>query len=73
MEEAKKAFQFDLEVELEEDPNKAAKLLQKTEKDIQRLKTLLRQGVKSKSFEQLSTLLHGYVSLKEVLSKILNN
>lgn len=64
-------FQFDLEVELTKDPVIANALLKEVEERIGRLKTLLREGAETEDFDDYGTLLHGYSSLKKVLTKAL--
>lgn len=61
-------FEFDLEKDLADD-KKSKELLESVEKNINELKTTLRQGADSKEFEDLGLLLHGYSSLHKVLTR----
>jgi Family of unknown function (DUF5398) len=62
--------QFDLEIELKEDPAKANGLNKVIEERIGELKTLLRQGVETEDFDDYGVLLHGYAALKRVVKRL---
>ena len=61
-------FIFELEKELK-DPKKHKEIKEKTEKRIQDIKTMLRQGENKEEFETLGLILHGYISLLKVMSR----
>ncbi|HSX03505.1 MAG TPA: DUF5398 family protein [Rhabdochlamydiaceae bacterium] len=63
--------QFDLEVDLRSDPEKAKKLLKEVEGKIFELKNLLRQGAETDDFDDYGVLLHAYAALQRVLNRIL--
>jgi hypothetical protein len=67
-----KIFEFDLEKDLKDD-NKQKAIMQKTEKQVLALKSQLREGSDSASFEHLGLLLHGYSALLKIVSNITNN
>lgn len=62
--------QFDLEVDLRNDPVKAKKLMKEIEAKIFDLKNLLRQGAETEDFDEYGILLHGYAALQRILTKI---
>ena len=62
-------FTFDLEKEMQ-NPEKQAATVKRVESHIQEIKQTLRNGAKSKEFEDLGFLLHGYSALLKVLTKI---
>ena len=64
-------FEFDLEVELKGDNNKARKVLKEVEGKIHDLKNLLREGAETEDFDDYGVLLHGYASLQRVLKRML--
>lgn len=63
-------FQFDLEVELTNDPVIAKALLKEVEERIVKLKGLLREGAENEDFDDYGVLLHGYLALQKVLKKV---
>lgn len=63
-------FVFDLEKEIRETPTRGKQILEKTEKRINEIKKLLREGANEKDFDQLGILLHGYAALQKVLRKV---
>lgn len=63
-------FAFDLEKEIKEKPHWRKEILEKTEKRIQEIKKLLREGADEKDFDKLGVLLHGYAALQKVLRKV---
>jgi hypothetical protein len=68
----KALFEFDLEKELQVNPNKAKEMLKTVEGRIQEIKTTLRQGTESEDFDKFGVLLHGYAALQRVLTRIAN-
>jgi hypothetical protein len=68
----KKGFEFDLEKDLKNNPQKAKEIMKSAEAHVQELKGMLRGGSKGPEFDQLGTLLHGYTALQKVLSKLSN-
>ena len=65
-----KKFQFDLELEMKDDPAMGKKLLEKASHRMQEIKSALREGVNEKDFDNLGVLLHGYTALQKILKKI---
>jgi len=65
-------FEFDLEKDLKKHPSKTTELLKTIETRTQEIKTALRQGTQSEDFDKLGVLLHGYVALQKVLTRIAN-
>ena len=65
-----KKFEFDLEVELKKNPEKAKNLLNKAQSHIQEIKSILREGKKTKEFDNLGVLLHAYTATEKVVKKI---
>ena len=68
-EKKERQFSFDLEKRLHEEPTHLKELLDKAENRIQDIKKSLREGANEKDFDQLGTLLHGYIALQRVLRK----
>lgn len=62
-------FAFDLERRIKNEPKHLKELLEKAEKRITEIKTLLREGTNEKDFDRLGILLHGYAALQKVLKK----
>lgn len=62
--------QFDLELELKEDPAKARGLAKVIEERVGELKNLLRQGVETEDFDDYGVLLHGYAALQRVIKRL---
>ncbi len=67
-----KIFEFDLEKDLKDDGKQKA-VMQKAEKQVLTIKSQLREGSDSTSFEHLGLLLHGYSALLKIVSNITNN
>lgn len=61
-------FEFDLEKELKDDKIQK-ELMQRTEKQIQEIKTALRKGADQEDFERLGLMLQGYSALLKILTK----
>jgi hypothetical protein len=70
-EESKPIYEYDLEKELKDD-KKQKILLDKAEKNVLEIKTLLRQGADQQEFEKLGILLHGYSALLKTLSNVIS-
>lgn len=62
-------FHFDLELEIQDRPERGKLLLEKTEHRIQEIKHALREGANNQEFDKLGILLHGYTALQKVLKK----
>lgn len=62
-------YSFDLENELK-DPGKLRALKERVEERIQQLKTLLRQGEDKNTFDQVQSLLHGYLAVQKVIQRV---
>lgn len=71
MEEGKdrKKFSFDLEVEIEKNPQRRKELLEKAASRAHEIKTALRDGSNKNDVDSLGTLLQGYTALQKVLKK----
>lgn len=67
--EKDKNFRFDLENELKE-AKKTQEIKATVRERMQQIKGVLREGENQEAFDQLGTLLHGYVSLLKVISRI---
>lgn len=67
--EKDKAFRFDLEKDLK-DAEKTSEIKTSIRKRMQDVKATLRQGENQETFDKLGTLLHGYVSLLKVISRV---
>lgn len=63
-------FDFDLEVDLKENPKKAKELLNKIESTINKIKQKLKGSGSKEELNKLGTLMQGYTSLVKVLKKI---
>ncbi len=61
-------FQFDLEKNLK-DANHRKKILDKVEARINQLRQQLRAGGSQQTFDQLTTMLNAYTSLKKVIER----
>jgi hypothetical protein len=62
--------QFDLEIEIKENPAKAREYMKSIEERIGELKNLLRQGAETEDFDEYGVLLHGYAALQRVLKRL---
>ncbi len=69
----KQLFEFDIEKELKQDPQKKQSLLKEIEERIQEIKSCLRTGTDTSDFDSYGVLLHGYSALLKVLNKITPN
>ncbi len=66
------AFEYDLEKELKQNPNKAKEILKTVESHVMDIKNILRKGTPSQEFDQYGILLHGYSALQKVLARVVN-
>ncbi len=62
--------QFDLEIEIRENPARAREINKAVEERIGELKNLLRQGAETEDFDDYGVLLHGYAALQRVLKRL---
>lgn len=62
-------YSFDLEQDLK-DPGKLRATKEQVEERINQLKGMLRQGEDKKSFDQIQTLLHGYLAVQRVIQRV---
>lgn len=69
--EKKKKFQFDLEQEIHDDPEKGKKLIKQAEERMEELKKLLREGLQEEEFEQFGILLHAYSAMQRILKRMM--
>jgi len=63
-------FDFDLEVDIKENPKKTKELFNKIESNINKIKQSLKKGGSQEELNKLGTLLQGYTALLRVLKKI---
>ena len=62
-------YSFDLEEDLK-DPGKLRATKEQVEEKINQLKGMLRQGEDKKSFDQIQTLLHGFLAIQKVIQRV---
>ncbi|MCH9625029.1 MAG: hypothetical protein S4CHLAM123_01950 [Chlamydiales bacterium] len=62
-------YAFDLEEDLK-DPSKLRATKELIEERIVKIKNLLRAGDDQKHFDQLQTLLHGYLAVQKVIQRV---
>ena len=67
--ESKPFFTFPLEAEMK-NADKHKVMLENAEKQIQSLKTTIKEGASPEEYEKLGTLLHGYSALLKILHKV---
>ncbi len=63
-------FDFDLEVDIKENPKKAKELISRIENNINKIKQALKKGGTEELLKKLGTLLQGYTALLKVLKKV---
>jgi hypothetical protein len=63
-------FDFDLEIDIKENPKKAKELIEKVESNINKLKQALKKGGSEELLKKSATLLQGYTALLKVLTRI---
>lgn len=61
-------YSFDLEQDLK-DPGKLRAVKEQVEERVSQLKSMLRQGKEKKDFDQIQTLLHGYLAVQKVIQR----
>lgn len=61
-------YSFDLEEDLK-DPGKLRAIKEQVEERVQQLKSLLRQGEDKQKFDEIQTLLHGYLAIQRVIQR----
>lgn len=66
----KEKFDFDLEIDIKENPKKAQALIDKIENNINKIKQGLKKGGTDEILNKLGTLLQGYTALLKVLKRI---
>ena len=62
-------FDFDLEVDLKDNPKKAKELMNTIEGNINKIKKKLKSGGSKEELNKLGTLLQGYTALLKVLKQ----
>jgi hypothetical protein len=65
----KQKFDFDLEVDIKQNPKKAKELFDKIESNMNQIKQLLKKGSNEEELNKLGILLQGYSALIKVLKK----
>lgn len=66
-------YQYQIEQDLQQ-PAKRKEVLNLVEERLTQLKNVIREGTGSKDeFEEINTILQGYVALKRIISKIVKN
>lgn len=63
-------FDFDLEIDLKENPQKAKELFNKIESNIKKIKQKLKSGGSKEDLNQLGKMFDGYTALLKVLKKV---
>ncbi len=63
-------FDFDLEIDLKENPTKATELLKRIDGNITKIKQKIKKGGSKEELNKLGILLQGYTALIKVLKKI---
>lgn len=63
-------FDFDLEVDIKENPKKANDLVKKIESNINNIKQALKKGGADEELKKLGYLLQGYSALLKVITRI---
>jgi len=66
----KEKFNFDLEVDISQNPKKAKEMMKMIENNISNIKRDLKKGDKPEKLDKLGVLLQGYMSLSKVLTKV---
>lgn len=70
-EKKKKEFQYDLEIEIKQKPQRAKEILAKAQKQEQIIKNELREGkIPSKDFDDVGAILNAYVALEKVVKRV---
>jgi hypothetical protein len=63
-------FDFDLEIDIKQNPKKAKEIFDKIESNINKIKQELKKGSKEEELNKLGILLQGYTALLKVLKKV---
>jgi hypothetical protein len=63
-------FQFDLEKEITDDPNKKKSLLAEIQTKMSDLKTVMKDDLESEAFEEYGVLLQGYTALEKTIKNM---
>ena len=63
-------FDFDLEIDLKDNPQKAKELLNKIDSTTKKIKQKLKSGGSKEDLNKLGVMLEGYTALLKVLKKI---
>ncbi|NGX28791.1 MAG: hypothetical protein K940chlam1_00978 [Candidatus Anoxychlamydiales bacterium] len=63
-------FDFDLEIDIKENPQKAKELLNKIDSTTKKIKQKLKSGGSKEDLNKLGVMLEGYTALLKVLKKI---
>ncbi len=63
-------FDFDLEIDIKENPKKTKELLARIENNIDKIKQALKKGGSQELLKKLGNLLQGYSALLKVLKRI---
>lgn len=63
-------FDFDLEVDLKENPAKAKELINRIESNIAKIKQKIKKGGSKEELNKLGLMLQGYTALIKVLKKV---
>jgi hypothetical protein len=61
-------YSFDLEEDLK-DPGKLRAMKEQVEERVNQLKAMLRQGDDKNKFDQIQTLLHGYLAIQKIIQR----
>jgi len=65
----KEKFDFDLEIDIKDNPQKANELFDNIKSNINKIKQKLKKGGSNDELNKLGTLLQGYIALEKVLKK----
>jgi hypothetical protein len=69
-EKKRKPFEYDLELEIKEKPQKGQEIIAKAQAKAQEIKNSLRDGgATGKEFDQLGDVLHAYAALETVIKR----
>jgi len=66
----KEKFDFDLEIDIKENPKKTKELINRIESNINKIKQALKKGGSEEVLKKLGHLLQGYTALLKVLKRI---
>lgn len=71
--QGKPLFEFDMQRDFRENPEKAKKFLEDVDKSIEELKALLKKGASAKDLDSYGILLQGFSALKTVISRVISS